>query len=55
MDDGSLEKYGKRLTLNTQSYILTENEILSKELNEKFNLNSKVIIHKKKNIMYYNF
>ena len=48
MGDGSLHKDRKTIILHTQSYTKAENLILSKELNEKFNLNSKVIPHKQK-------
>jgi hypothetical protein len=37
----------KTLILHTQSYTKTENLILSKELNEKFNFMTEVISHKK--------
>jgi hypothetical protein len=36
MGDGSLQKDKKTMILHTQSYTKTENLILSKELNEKF-------------------
>ena len=49
MGDGSLGKDGS-LILHTQSFTKLENEMLSKELNDKFNLNSKVIQHKE---LYY--
>jgi LAGLIDADG DNA endonuclease family len=48
MGDGSLQSDKKTIILHTQSYTKTENLILSVELNEKFNLNSEVISHKKK-------
>jgi hypothetical protein len=47
MDDGSLQKDKKTMILHTQSYSYEENLILSKELNEKFNFQTKVISHKK--------
>lgn len=45
--DGSLGKDGS-LILHTQSFSQSENEMISEELNEKFNLSSKVIQHKEK-------
>jgi hypothetical protein len=53
MGDGSLNKRDKILTLHTESFSKESNEIISKELNEKFNLNSKVGISKSKNKIYY--
>lgn len=47
MCDGSLQKDGKTLILHTQNYTLIENTPLSNELNDKFNLHSRVIPHKK--------
>lgn len=47
MDDGSLQKDRKTLIIHTQSYKENEVLLLSNELNEKFHLNSKVILHKK--------
>lgn len=47
MDDGSLQKDKKSLIIHTQSYTKAEVELLSLELNTKFNLNSIVKIHKK--------
>jgi hypothetical protein len=44
MADGSLD--GKVMILHTQSYTEIENQIISKELNEKFGFNTKVIKHK---------
>ncbi len=44
MDDGSLN--GNTMILHTQSYTKQECEIISSELNEKFNLNTIVIPHK---------
>lgn len=38
MFDGSLQKDGKTLILNTQSYTLNENNQLCYELNQKFGL-----------------
>lgn len=46
MDDGSLNN--KTMIIHTQSYSHEEVMILSYELNKKFNLNSRVIPHKKK-------
>ena len=48
MADGSLQNDKKSLILHTQGFSFSENSILSKELNEKFNLNTKVIKHKQK-------
>ena len=48
MCDGSLTKTKKALILHTQGFTEKESIILSKELNEKFKLNSKVISHKHK-------
>lgn len=48
MSDGSLQSDKKSMILHTQSFSLVENKILSKELNIKFGLHSKVIPHKKK-------
>lgn len=48
MDDGSLQNDGKSIILHTQSYTQDEVLNLSLELNSKFNLDSKVIPHKKK-------
>ena len=50
MDDGSLQKDKKSLIIHTQSYIESEVKLLSTELNQKFNLHSRVIPHK---IKYY--
>lgn len=47
MDDGSLQKDKKSMIIHTQSYTNAEVELLSSELNTKFNLNSVVIPHKK--------
>lgn len=46
MGDGSLHREGRTLTLNTQGFSLEENQILSRELNEKFGFHTKVIKHK---------
>jgi hypothetical protein len=46
MSDGSLQKDKKTLIFHTQNYTEEMNNILSKELNYKFNLHSKVIKHK---------
>ena len=48
MCDGSLQKNKKTIILHTQGFNKKENYILSNELNIKFNLNTNVIIHKKK-------
>ena len=48
MCDGSLQKDKKTIILHTQKFSLKENSILSNELNLKFKLNTKVILHKKK-------
>ena len=48
MDDGSLQNDKKTLIIHTQSYTEKEVNLLSFELNKKFELDSKVIIHKKK-------
>jgi len=48
MADGSLQKDYKTMIIHTQSYTKEENLILSKELNDKFNFNTKVIPHKQK-------
>lgn len=48
MCDGSLQKDKKTIILHTQGFNLKENSILSNELNLKFNLNTKGILHKKK-------
>lgn len=47
MCDGSLQNDKKCIILHTQSFSEKENIILSNELNLKFNLNTKVISHKK--------
>ena len=48
MCDGSLQKDKKTIILHSQGFSLQENSILSNELNLKFKLHSKVILHKKK-------
>ena len=48
MGDGSLHTDNKTMILHTQGYNETENNILSEELNEKYNFKTKVIPHKKK-------
>jgi LAGLIDADG DNA endonuclease family len=40
MDDGSLQKKSNSMYLHTQGFSFNEVEFLSKELNNKFNLNS---------------
>jgi len=46
MDDGSLQIDKKSLIIHTQSYSHEEVQMLSLELNQKFNLHTKVIAHK---------
>jgi hypothetical protein len=46
MGDGSLQKDKKTMILHTQGYNKIENQILSKELNENFGFQTKVITHK---------
>ena len=46
MCDGSLQKDKKTMILHTQSFNYETNLIISKELNDKFNFNSRVITHK---------
>lgn len=48
MGDGSLHREGRVLTLHTQGFTLEENDMLSKQLNRKFGLNSTVKVHKTK-------
>ena len=48
IDDGSLQQNKLTLILHTQGYSKEEVQILSLELNKKFNFHSKVIVHKKK-------
>lgn len=48
MCDGSLQNDKKTIILHTQGFSLKENSILSNELNTKFKLNTKVILHKYK-------
>lgn len=47
MCDGSLQNDKKSIILHTKAFSEKENIILSKELNDKFKLNTKVIVHKK--------
>ncbi len=47
MCDGSLQNDKKSIILHTQGFSEKENLILSNELNMKFNLKTKVILHKK--------
>ena len=47
MDDGSLQNDKKTIIIHTQSYTYEEVKILSLELNQKFEIHSKVISHKK--------
>lgn len=44
--DGSLHREGRVLTLHTQGYSEIENNLLSRELNEKFLFNTRVLKHK---------
>ena len=44
--DGSLHREGRVLTLHTQGFTKKENDMISKELNQKFSFNTKVIVHK---------
>jgi len=46
MGDGSLNN--KSMILHTQSYLEEENLILSKELNDKFGFETKIVPHKNK-------
>lgn len=46
MCDGSLEKDNHTLILDTQSFSFEENTLLTRELNKKFHLHSRVISHK---------
>jgi hypothetical protein len=46
MCDGSLQKDNHTLILHTQSFSLKENTVLTRELNNKFQLHSRVISHK---------
>ena len=46
MCDGSLQKDNRTLVLHTQSFSLQENTLLTRELNKKFHLHSRVISHK---------
>lgn len=48
MCDGSLQKDKASMILHTQSFTLEENLVLKNELNTKFNLHSRVILHKKR-------
>lgn len=48
MCDGSLQNDKKTIILHTQGYTKEENCICSDELNIRFNLNTKVIPHKRK-------
>lgn len=53
MGDGSLNKRDKILTLHTECFNEESNNIISKELNEKFNLNSRVGLSRRNNKIYY--
>jgi hypothetical protein len=46
MSDGSLQGDRRTMVIHTQSFTRAENELLSLELNAKFNLHSQVIPHK---------
>lgn len=46
MCDGSLQKDNQTLILDTQSFSLEDNVVLTTELNKKFQLHSRVISHK---------
>lgn len=46
MCDGSLQRDKQTLILHTQSFSLEENTLLTRELNRKFQLHSRVISHK---------
>lgn len=46
MSDGSLQNDSQSMILHTQSFTKSDNEMLSKELNLKFKLHSRVISHK---------
>lgn len=46
MSDGSLQNDSKSMILHSQSFTKADNEMLSKELNQKFGLHSRVIPHK---------
>lgn len=48
MCDGSLDRSKKSLILHTQGFSFRENGLLSDALNERFNIKSCVIAHKKK-------
>lgn len=48
MDDGSLQNNKKSLVIHTQSFEKNYVDIISSELNQKFDLDSKVIPHKVK-------
>lgn len=42
MGDGSYNKRDNRMVLHTENFSLETNELISKELNSKFNLHTKV-------------
>lgn len=48
MCDGSLQKDGQTMILHTQGFNFFENTLLSNELNQKFGIDSNVIVHKHK-------
>lgn len=48
MSDGSLDRNQKSMILHTQAFSKKENSIISHELNIKFKLHTKVIVHKGK-------
>ncbi len=48
MCNHSLQKNKKTIILHTQRFNLKENSIISVKLNQKFKLNTKVMVHKEK-------
>lgn len=46
MGDGSLHREGRVLTLHTQGFTKSENDILSNELSLKYDFHTKVVTHK---------
>ena len=48
MSDGSLQKGGREFILHSQCFTFRENQLVSSLINEKFQLSSRVIPHKKK-------
>lgn len=53
MCDGSLQNDKKSLILHTQSYNKREHQYLSNELNRKFQLHSRILVHKEKYYVIY--